>query len=432
MKQTDRLMLAMRNIRRNPGFSLKIAGMVFTCAVLLCTMLTYVLSLHTSMEVLVKQKMSLCQNAVIADSETAEMLIRSSGEYTAVSELNLRQMAGESIDEIRQIYLSSSSLEWNGIHYEGINDFTYDFDAEGAVSESAYAVPFRIDVLVSGSTLLAGAEQEEFQQKFDKEASWLTGRLPQNPGELLMSDYMLEKYGISKEKQSSLIGETVSLYLKDICILENYTLCGIADADIFYLHGKERCAQIYVTETAELSAFHVPSYIVRLFAEDFSAASVQRTELLKDGCDLLSNEAITLFTTISMQQVLIGHTSAAVCAAVLLAMSVALFSMLQNYVQQKSGYYRMLQCMGLRAKQLCRLFFAELLLLSVPSLLSGLILSQFLADYILQIASQLQEHSLEIFFWQKALSVGSVCIYFVLWMFVCSVYELRIIQQRGQ
>ncbi len=430
MKQTDRLTLALRNIRRNPIFSLKIIGMIFTCAVLLCTMLTYCLSLHTSMEGLVKQKMSLCQNVIIANQETAETLTQNAEEYTITSELNLRQMAGESDDEMKQLYLNASSLEWNGVRYKGVNDFTYDFDANGVASESAYDVPFRVDALVSGSTLLAKAEQEEFRQKFDKESSWLTGRLPQNPDELLMSDYMLEKYGFSKEAQAALIGEKLSIYLKDVCILEGYTLCGIVDADIFYLHGKERCAQIYVTETAELSSFHVPSYLMRLFAEDFSEASAQRTELMEGGYDLLSNDTIALFTTISMQQLLIGRTSAAVCVVVLLALSVALFAMLQNYVQQKSDYYRMLQCMGLREKQLRRLFFAELLLLAIPSLLLGLVLSQFLVDYILQMASQLQESRLEIYLWQRVVSVASVCGYFILWILVCSIYELRIIKEK--
>lgn len=432
MKQTDRLTLALRNIWRNPVFSLKIIGMLFTCALLLCTMLTYCLSLHTSMEVLVKQKMSLCQNVIIADTDETENLIHTAQEYTGTSELNLQQMAGEFADEMKQLYLNSSSLEWNGVCYDGVNDFTYDFDANGAASESAYAVPFRVDALVSGSTLLAKAEQEEFRQKFDKESSWLTGRLPQNPDELLISDYMLQKYGFSKEAQAALIGETISLYLKDTCVLKDYILCGIVDADIFYLHGKERCAQIYVTETAELSAFHVQSYLMRLFAEDFFEASAQRTELMEGGYNLLSNDTIVLFTTISMQQLLIGRTSAAVSVMVLLALSVALFAMLQNYVQQKSGYYRMLQCMGLREKQLRRLFFAELLLLAIPSLLLGLVLSQLLADYILQMASQLQESILDIYLWQRVVSVAGVCGYFILWMLVCSIYELRIIKEKGK
>lgn len=430
MKRSDIFTLSMRNIRCNTAFSLKIAGMVFICALFLCTMLTYCLSLSTCMDKLVLNKMSMCRNVIISDAETAEKAAKNVREYTITSELDLWQIAGRSDDEVKKIYISSSALEWNGTLYEGVNDFTYDFDINSAASESDYAVPFRIDTLVSGSTLLAEAEKAEFEQKFDNNTIyWLNGRIPENPNEILISDYMLEKYGIPKKKQESLIGQRVSMYLEDNCILKNYTLCGIIDADIFYLHGKENCSQIYITETDKTETFHAPSYIVRLFADDFNEAYAERSDLAEGKYDLLPNETITLFAAISMQQTLIGRTLIAVCAVVLLAMSIALFAMLGNYVQQKSGYYLMLRCMGLQAKQLRRLFFTELLILAIPVLFLGIALSQLIADYILQIASHIQDHSIEILIRQREISAAAVCCYLILWMFVCSIYELSMIKQ---
>lgn len=434
MRFNDIFKISVQNIKCNRLLYLKISSIIFICVFLMCLMLTYCITLQMNMINLKKQKMSLCQNIVIASEDEAKRLSSESSEYTITSELSLQMLLnGVQKKTYEHLYLNSSALEYNNTLYYGVNDFTYDFSVNGKLSKNELAVPFRIDALKPGSVLMAKAELKEYYQKFEKK-SWLIGKLPENENEFVISDYLLKKYGFSESEQNKLIDETFSIYAvineTKICILKNYKLCGIIDSDIFYIHGKNNCAQIYVADTPIMQKYHKSMYIIRMFEDSFRGATMRHNDLVKLGYSVQENATLYLFTAIDTQQLLIGNFLIIVCSTVLISMSITLISILQNYVYKRSGYFHMLQCMGMRRYHVMVLFFVELIIITLPLTILGIVLSQHISNTLVSNVAKLSGEIIIINPYYQTISIGITSICLFIWLYICSMYEVSIIQKK--
>ena len=111
----------------------------------------------------------------------------------------------------------------------------------------------------------------------------------------MMSDYYLEKFGISKE---NIIGKNISIYYMNNCIMKDYTVCGVIDSNIFYLHGKKNYSQIYISDKDPLNNFSSANKKLCIYSQDFLEAVKKRDELISGIYNLEENDAVVLYSAI--------------------------------------------------------------------------------------------------------------------------------------
>lgn len=197
------------SIKRYKLMSLKMFVLCFICALIMTFTFSFGISLKHDMDEIVDNKMSLCQNTVILDENSAEKIISSlNEEYMLTSELSNGEFYGKSIDDL--------SIEYEGHNYKGINDYTYNFSITDMIIEDMCSVDFKVSTISAESTLFSKGDSEEL-----KSSPKLMGSIPKQKKEIMMSDYYLEKFGISKE---NIIGKNISIYYMNNCIMKDYTV----------------------------------------------------------------------------------------------------------------------------------------------------------------------------------------------------------------
>ena len=83
----------------------------------------------------------------------------------------------------------------NGTEYQGVNDYSFDFNIAPDSNEGG-TVPFEVGVVYTEMPFTEN-DFTEFHYKYPQEQWLLCGDAALNPGQLLITDYMLEKFGIS-------------------------------------------------------------------------------------------------------------------------------------------------------------------------------------------------------------------------------------------
>lgn len=106
--------------------------------------------------------------------------------------------------------------------------------------------------------------------------NYLIGRLPQNEKELLVSDYMLEQFGIAENEQERLIGSKITLYFddKENKFFDNYILTGIFHAPLIEQRDKNSISanlqHMYLNlDVKTKRSCNISSAVIRYYVSDY-------------------------------------------------------------------------------------------------------------------------------------------------------------------
>ncbi len=344
------------SIKRYKLTSLKMFILCFICALIMTFTFSFGMSLKHDMDEIIDKKMSLCKNTVILDENSAEKIISSlNEEYMLTSELINGEFYGKSIDDL--------SIEYEGHNYQGINDYTYDFSITDVIIEDMCSVDFNVDTISAESSLFSKGDSEEL-----KSSPKFMGSIPKQKKEIMISDYYLEKFGINKE---NIIGKNISIYYQDNCIMKNYTVCGVINSNIFYLHGKKNYSQIYISNKDALNDLSSVNKKLCIYSQDFPEAVKKRDELISNSYSLEENDAVVLYSAIYTEQDMIIKAFGGLCAALLITTVIVLKGIIKNNIVIRRKYFIMLTNMGVRRKGIKKLIFIELFIKIVLSAFVG-------------------------------------------------------------
>lgn len=346
------------SIKRYKLMSLKMFALCFICALIMTFTFSFGMSLKHDMDEIVDNKMSLCQNTVIAYENSAEEIISSlSEEYMLNCELINGEFYGKSIDDL--------SIEYEGHNYKGVNDYTYDFSITDMITKDMCSVNFNVSTISAESTLFSKGDSEEL-----KSSPKFMGSIPKQKKEIMISDYYLEKFGINKE---NIIEKNISVYYKNNCIMKDYTVCGVIDSNIFYLHGKKNYSQIYISDKDALNNLSSASKKLCIYSQDFPEAVKKRNELISKNYTLEENDAVVLYSAIYTEQDMIIKAFGGLCAALLITTVIVLKGIIKNNIVTRRKYFIMLTNMGVRCKDVKKLIFTELFIKIVfPAVVGGI------------------------------------------------------------
>lgn len=288
-------------------------------------------------------------------------------------------------DEIpySQKAIHNAVLVVDGKRYQGVEDWRADIHP---TNEYHKTDTVEVGLYDTGFTLFPRNVVSQYREETGRE-DCLTGELPSGEGEILISNYLLGKFGIDEEEQASLIGKQVSLYLGaagDTAYCKNYTLSGIFDASVLKVReqrGFPKCMTqvlIHFTEEDAKKVVFVQVGGIRYYADNFE----QLTDTYKEAVELSEKIDISMYggiyAQLDRQISVINRILRFVIAGFVLAVSVYLISIFHFFFRHRQNYLVMLRAMGLRNSRLYGILFFEIFGLVFSSLIIGVYVSLYI------------------------------------------------------
>jgi ABC-type antimicrobial peptide transport system permease subunit len=276
--------------------------------------------------------------------------------------------------------LDNTTLITSYIEYPGINDFTYDFpyDDTISISEEAFSVPFEVNALVlSYSQMISDAELSEYSQKFGSENP-LIGNELRNDKEIIISEYMLSKYGFTLEQAENLIGQKISIEMSDgeenKPLFDEYTLVGIIRSDFFRISSRKYSPHFIVPFSDTLFTAQggqdvdTLSFTTIVNSLSYSDAIRANESLLQYGKSISLSSTAAIYADTEMQQILYNKIILLVAVLLVFAVIVFVYSIVSYYFKMRNSYIGLQRAVGMKSGQVFSVFLCEFLMMSTISL----------------------------------------------------------------
>ena len=134
------------------------------------------------------------------------------------------------------VNMKYASCRIDGAEYQGNNDYSFYFAKKYDPKEpkALYTIPFRINICKTPE-FYSENELVEYCYKYPDgpKDAMICGESTVGPNEIIVSDYMLEHFGIEGPYEN-LLGKPISFYADDKCIVDEAILTGVADSRLFY------------------------------------------------------------------------------------------------------------------------------------------------------------------------------------------------------
>ncbi len=396
MKLINTFLIAWRNLkrRRRAAFSLG-------CGVLIITMLVTVWAVfHEGINriyedylsgkkaaFVIERYLELDENGEIKfDSEYREIrravkLDACGNRLVCSGECDLVDVLNRKDDLSYFVNMELASMIADGTEYHGINDFSYEFrkmveNIDREEYKQYFTVRFGMYAALS-EYFLTENDVTEFEYRFGG-SPVLIGKESMEAGDILISDYYLEKFGYPEAKYGELIGKTVTFKVDGAVLLENVRVAGILDRRVFTLNRfydgatygakYDNGEQIVVCCDPETAKYLKLSNIWgRVAVVDYEEA---RKAFNNAGEDPLmysyANDAVNMEKTIVINsaKLIVDRVFIVFAAMIAFVAVMHLIATLRKYIGERTAYTGMLRAIGMRRGDVYRVSYAELLIIT--------------------------------------------------------------------
>jgi hypothetical protein len=276
--------------------------------------------------------------------------------------------------------IENSSIIIDDIVYIGENDYSYTFlhNDSSIFNINNYSVPFEIEFISLENMQISINEYVEYHNKFDSDL-FLYGREMENTNEILLSDFILKKYGFDEKSLYSLLNKSITLEYKtkdEVISFDNYTLVGIIDSNFFRINSRRSSPHIILPLEATLHIEEIVLYCY-VFVDCFSNTLTIKNQIeAQVDSQVFFNEA-TYFTYFSLTNQKYFIKTAFFSLFFVLSLSIIISIINNNLfaVKQKGTYYGTLKAIGFLPKDIFLQHTFEFLILGIISLAISLIIS---------------------------------------------------------
>lgn len=303
----------------------------------------------------------------------------------------------------------SIDLIVDGITYAGHDKKNYNFDikqSEGLnTDDSALKVPFNIcAVLKDNDELFPEMMLKELRVKTNILSPIKYGVSDLSKGHILISDFMLEQFGLTDEVQKNLVGKKITIKNKDdgTVYFSNLILSGIIDARLYYLESliEIKAAHILISEAdmCEQIALDMEKYIIfesKLAIGDYDGIDTsfnghlctycymkgftEYKSLFKtlsdDGFDVSPSRESEMYYTINQQKIIVDYIVSVIIGVFSLTLFFYLSTALYFYHKRTSQFKYMLSALGMNLTNVFGVSFVELSISSIVSVFAGVAIS---------------------------------------------------------
>lgn len=265
--------------------------------------------------------------------------------------------------------IENISIILEGKEYIGKDNFSYDFEYEysSTVSKSLYSVPFKIDAYEADGVIFSEFDKREFYDMFPENKLVLTGDLDINGNKIVMSDYILDRFGIrgdeAVEREITIKNnETGELYCK------NLKLSGVINSKIFYTSANKIRAHIIISSDNITNNSNEPIY--RYYCADY-----ETTVDLAHKTKSRYNYALELYSSAEMQKSIVENVLSVIIVVLFIALIVWVITILFFYYRQQRAYQKILWSLGMKIGNSFVISLLELIYCLIVSGLCGVVLA---------------------------------------------------------
>ena len=284
----------------------------------------------------------------------------------------------ENIDlsQYKDMAIRNAKIVLDGKEYQGRPEWLTDMQSE----DKNYATDtIEVDFYDKDFKVFSSNIIHQYQKETGNE-HYLIGSLPAKEGEMIISDYMLEKFGIEQDKQKQLIGKNISLYMgekENVPYFEEYILSGIFDAELIEIREKnsvfKHTTQIMVCFWEEdYNKLEFPNGAeIRYYNEDFK----QLTEsylLAKQKKETVEMSVYGKIYSVMEQQIsVINKILEYIMIGFVIAVTVYITSIIYFFFQRNRTYFVMLRAIGVRDNCIYYITLFEVLYFILCALVIG-------------------------------------------------------------
>lgn len=313
-------------------------------------------------------------------------------------------------------------LNIEGKTYQGNNDYSYDFEEPYSLknNKSMYSVFFTIDTIYCKEGIANANDRKEFDYDYPKEQIFLAGNSPQNSGEVVLSDYMLKRFGL-EEKWEDYIGKKISFDIDGTNVLKDYKIVGIINSNFFRLESHTMDSQVIIYGNADIyRQYHIESLTRSIPVQDYLNTEKLISKIPKKWEDeyyasLLMDE----YYYLTRIKLIADHLVTGIGGVLLLAVGINLYTILWEQSKHRKKTFGLFQAIGMETGNILKFQAVGYLFLLCMAFLFAFILGFFLISSINSILSS--TIFIEINLSWKEYLISSMCVAFVVLVYICMV-----------
>ena len=393
MKIIDMIKISLLNIRSNLKMILGIwLGFVIVVEmIMLSAGYGYAINSYIRDSVLNNYSNAYCNNISTELSEQQRELFENDSRIEGIQTLKIYDYSeycndsGQEIEE--KVTLDYAIMKIDGKTYSGKNDFTYDFDVDNpaVASRTDKFVNLNIGIMEPEKNLLISeCEIKEYENKYHTSNPFIQGNVFSRDKQLLISDYMLDKFGVDMEL-SDCIGQKVSIYIKtdnaETLILRDYEISGILNQNFFRINSRKRFPQIILSNEVE---HYTRVSRQRVYGKSFRDIMGFFSDNTTED-HLMINESANQYSEIQTQQILFDDVVVVISAILILALVVFIYTIIYFYFRKRMRYVCVQRAIGMNERTLFGLIFCELFIVGMVAYVSATIIYYQVIDVLNEI-----------------------------------------------
>lgn len=260
--------------------------------------------------------------------------------------------------------------------YKGKNDYSYDFEFDIQKENATFnMVPFSLGVIDTNYPYFNNTMNREFSMLFLNEEILLSGNYIQAENELVMSDYVLEKFGIT-DNYEQYLGKEISFSVDGQTVLEHYILAGVINENYFRINANASKAQILIPATTEaLKKFHCVSIEENAFTPSFAENKKLIKEISKLTKDFWYSDFQNQYEYIEKIKLVVEKILSVLVIFIVLSLFLKVACDIDNNIRENSYYYGVLRAMGMKETYIYLFIVSRLFLLSIGCIIFATIFS---------------------------------------------------------
>lgn len=293
--------------------------------------------------------------------------------------------------ELEDFGIENTTLVVDGKSFQGVNDHSYSqFCTEEELESGLFndSIIFAISQIYvdEGYTQFAKAEMDEYYQKHT--GDFLIGSEMKNDDDIIMSEYILSKFGFSLEDAQKLIGKKITLKFtikgQTFDMVKDYTLCGILRTD-FYDVEKFRTENHIFIPLRKDSVSQYYGFEQQIFFDSFSSAYQAYKTLYQDETAwVIASESLSIYSEIEKQQTLYTRIVLLVLILIVFAVVVFMLSSIQYYFNKRLRFILLERAIGMRSGKVFFVFIMEFLICGIGSLIIAVPLSYLMITGLME------------------------------------------------
>lgn len=270
------------------------------------------------------------------------------------------------------------SMKNGDLEYMGTNDYSYDFEEAFSLRnrKTVYKVPFKMGIVSLGSEFVTQNERKEFAYKYPGEQIFLCGRGIENADEVIITDYILERFGVQSNFEE-LIEKTVSFLVDGEELLTDYTIVGIVNSNFYRITYNGDEPQVIISGTGKNYQEYGINYLTVISPIKDYMYCTKAEEVVSDfGIgEYESSFFAEIYYYMARIRAVVQRIVAIMCLFIILAVILNIYNILHINLQENKKYYGMLKAIGMTDKNLICIANFEIIIVTVIALFLSIGLS---------------------------------------------------------